>query len=121
MSRLARTGLWYAEDRALCALIHFASRAHTKITSTCSPERFSVPYVMVPVPEEHVEAVMNFVLRSVAQAALQDWDDESLTKLWNESDEATRSLLSFTARAAASGNEIEVAEVARQMQLTPRE
>ena len=49
-----------------------------------------MPYVMVPVPEEHVEAVMQFVLRAVAQAALQDWDTESLTKLWEDSDEATQ-------------------------------
>jgi hypothetical protein len=76
---------------------------------------------MVPVPEEHVEAVMQFVLRAVAQAALQDWDTDSLTKLWGESDEATRSLLSFTARSSAAGTEIEMPDLARQMQLTPRE
>jgi hypothetical protein len=76
---------------------------------------------MVPVPEEHVEAVMQFVLRAVAQAALQDWDNEALTKLWNDSDEATRSMLSFTARASAAGSELEVGDVARQMQLTSRE
>jgi hypothetical protein len=76
---------------------------------------------MVPVPEEHVEAVMQFVLRAVAQASIEDWDVESLNELWDASDEVTRSLLSFTARAAAAGTELEVQEAARQVQLNPRE
>ncbi len=80
-----------------------------------------MPYVMVPVPEEHVEAVMQFVLRAVAQAALEDWDREALVKLWEDSDEPTRSLLSFTARAAAADTQPEVPEIARQMQLNARE
>jgi hypothetical protein len=76
---------------------------------------------MVPVPEEHVEAVMQFTLRSIAQAALEDWDAENLTNLWNEIDEASRSVLSFTARAAAVGEELDSTQAARQMQVTPRE
>jgi hypothetical protein len=76
---------------------------------------------MVPVPEEHVEAVMQFILRAVARASIEDWDEESLDKLWNESDEATRSLLSFTARATAAGSDLEITEAARQMQLDARE
>jgi hypothetical protein len=76
---------------------------------------------MVPVPDEHVEAVMQFILRSIAQASIEDWDASSLTDLWNEVDEATRSLLSFTARAAAAGEELDSTDAARQMQLTPRE
>jgi hypothetical protein len=76
---------------------------------------------MVPVPEEHVEAVMQFILRAVAQASVEDWDEASLNELWDESDEATRSLLSFTGRATAAGTDLEIAEAARQMQLNARE
>ena len=34
----------------------------------------SMGYVMMPVPEEHVEAVMQFVLRAMAKASLEPWD-----------------------------------------------
>jgi hypothetical protein len=80
-----------------------------------------VPYVMVPVPEEHVEAVMQFILRAVAQASLEEWDAESLEKLWGDLDEVARSLLSYTARAASAGNELDIADAAQQMQVNQRE
>jgi hypothetical protein len=35
-----------------------------------------MPYVMVPVPEEHVQDVMQFVLREMAKASHVPWDDE---------------------------------------------
>ena len=76
---------------------------------------------MVPVPEEHVEAVMQFILRAVAQAALEDWDADALTKLWGDLDEVGRSLLSFTARATQGGNELDIAEAAQQIQVNQRE
>ena len=37
-----------------------------------------MPYVMVPVPEEHVQDVMQFILREVARASLEAWDEESV-------------------------------------------
>ncbi len=80
-----------------------------------------MPYVMVPVPEEHVAAVMQFILSSIEKASIQDWDAESLTELWNDADEATRSLLAFAARAALSGDDLDVATAAQQVQLTPRD
>lgn len=76
---------------------------------------------MVPVPEEHVEAVMQFILRSIAQASIEDWDVESLEKLWAEIDEVARSLLSFTARTTSAGGELDVADAAQQMQVNQRE
>lgn len=76
---------------------------------------------MVPVPEEHVEAVMNFVLRAMEQAAIEEWNTESLGELWAEADEATRSLLAFTSRASASGQTLDLGEAARQVQLTQRD
>jgi hypothetical protein len=80
-----------------------------------------MPYVMMPVPEEHVEEVMQFILRALAKAAIQPWDQESVTRVFGEVDEATRSLLAFVARAAVDGGELDAAEAARKLQLTIRE
>ena len=80
-----------------------------------------MPYVMVPVPEEHVEAVMQFVLRAIARASIGPWDKDLINELWSEIDESSRSLISFVARASASGNELDVADAARKLQVTPRE
>jgi hypothetical protein len=78
-------------------------------------------YVMMPVPEEHVEAVMQFVLREMAKASLQPWDHESLTQLYEEVDEASRSLLAFVARATTEGINLSDVEAAAKIQLTARE
>jgi hypothetical protein len=80
-----------------------------------------MPYVMVPVPEEHVQDVMQFILREVAKASLESWDDESIAGLFHEVDEASRSLLAYTARASLSGTDITESQVADMMQLRPRE
>jgi hypothetical protein len=80
-----------------------------------------MPYVMVPVPEEHVEAVMQFILRSLARASMDDWDSDSIGEMWHDVDEACRSVLAFVARASLGGAELDVNEVARKLQLTPRE
>ncbi len=80
-----------------------------------------MPYVMMPVPEEHVEAVMNFVLRAIARASIQPWDTASLNQIYADVDEATRSLLAFVARASANGGELDTIDAARKIQMTPRE
>ena len=80
-----------------------------------------MPYVMIPVPEEHVEDVMQYVLRAVARAAIQPWDTESIEAIFSAVDEATRSLLAFVARASAEGGELESADCARKLQMTVRE
>ncbi len=80
-----------------------------------------MPYVMMPVPEEHVEEVMEFILRAIAKASIEAWDADSITSLYNEVDEATRSLLAFVARDAADGGELVDAEAARRIQMTVRE
>ena len=80
-----------------------------------------MPYVMVPVPEEHVEEVMKFVLAAKERASLDPWDAESVGKLFLEVDEPTRSLLSFVARAALEGVELAEIDAAGRIQLTPRE
>jgi hypothetical protein len=80
-----------------------------------------MPYVMMPVPEEHVEAVMNFILRAIARASIEPWDAESVNKIFAEVDEASRSLLAFVARDSVEGSELDAAEEARKVQLTVRE
>jgi hypothetical protein len=80
-----------------------------------------MPYVMVPVPEEHVEDVMQFVLREMAKASLVRWDDGSISALFHDVDEASRSLLAYAARATMSGKEISDAQVADLMQIRQRE
>jgi hypothetical protein len=78
-------------------------------------------YVMVPVPEEHVQDVMQFILREVARASLEPWNDEAISKLFHEVDEESRSLLAYVARAATSGKVISEADAADLMQLRVRE
>jgi hypothetical protein len=80
-----------------------------------------MPYVMVPVPEEHVQDVMQFVLREVAKASLEPWDEESVSKLFHDIDEESRSLLAYAARATISGKELSEAGAADLMQLRQRE
>jgi hypothetical protein len=80
-----------------------------------------MPYVMVPVPEEHVEDVMQFILRAIARASIKPWDPDSVSRVFFEVDEAARSLLAFVARAAADGSDLDAAEAARKIQLTVRE
>jgi hypothetical protein len=80
-----------------------------------------MPYVMVPVPEEHVEEVMQFVLRAIARASIEEWDAESVAEMFASIDEPSRSLLSFAARAVAAGKDITEADAAAMMQLSSRE
>jgi hypothetical protein len=80
-----------------------------------------MPYVMMPVPEEHVAEVMQFILRTIARASIQPWDAESITNVFGEVDEASRSLLAFVARASVEGGELDAADAAGKIQLTVRE
>jgi hypothetical protein len=80
-----------------------------------------MPYVMVPVPEEHVQDVMQFVLREIARASLVPWDENSVSALFREVDEASRSLLAYAARATVGGADLSEVEAADRMQLRPRE
>jgi hypothetical protein len=80
-----------------------------------------MPYVMVPVPEELVQDVMQFILREMARASLETWDSESISELFHGVDEASRSLLAYTARASMSGTDITEGQAADMMQLRQRE
>jgi hypothetical protein len=80
-----------------------------------------MPYVMVPVPEEHVQDVMQFILREVTKASLEPWDEPSVSELFRDVDEESRSLLAYAARATVTGKELSEVEAADLMQLRQRE
>jgi hypothetical protein len=80
-----------------------------------------MPYVMMPVPEEHVAEVMDFVLRAIAKASIIPWDNESVTDVFAELDEASRSILSFVSRSVLADKDISEQDLAGQVQLNPRE
>jgi hypothetical protein len=78
-------------------------------------------YVMVPVPEEHVIDVMQHVARLVARASVVPWDDDAVVGLFEEVDEATRSVLSVVARSAVAGKELSDEDAAASVELSVRE
>jgi hypothetical protein len=80
-----------------------------------------MPYVMVPVPEDQVEEVMQFILRAISNAALEPWDADAIGAVFHDVDEATRSLLAFVARSAADGIGLSDAEAAGKIQMSVRE
>jgi len=80
-----------------------------------------VDYVMVPVPEEHVVDVMMHIARLVARASVVPWTDESVAELFDEVDEASRSVLSLVARSAIAGKELSDEDAADALELNVRE
>ena len=80
-----------------------------------------MPFVMVPVPEEHVLAVMQFITRAVARASGQPWDEDSIAEVWNDVDEPCRAMLAHLARASLVGDDLDAEEVARRIGASIRE
>ena len=80
-----------------------------------------MPYVMVPVPEEHVEEAMAAVLRIIGRGRLMDWDAAAVTELFESVDESARALLGTVARATGAGKQIPQRTAADMIQLTERE
>ena len=74
---------------------------------------------MVPVPEEHVSDVMQYIVRLQKQSGpeLQEWEEDGMFQLFLEADEATRSVLSFLALPRRSGTEVEPHEIAEALEL----
>ncbi|MEZ5140515.1 MAG: hypothetical protein R2702_03990 [Acidimicrobiales bacterium] len=78
-------------------------------------------YVMVPVPEEHVLDIMQRVVRLAQQASMEDWDEASVTEMWESADEVTRSLLSYVARNVLMGKPLTDVAAADAIELSLRE
>jgi hypothetical protein len=80
-----------------------------------------VEYVMVPVPEEHVVDVMMHIARLVARASVVPWTDEAVAELFDEVDEASRSVLSLVARTTVAGKDLSDEDAADKLELNVRE
>lgn len=78
-------------------------------------------YVNVPVPEELVVDVMSYIARLVARSSVVPWDDDAVVQLFDEVDEASRAVLAFVARAAATGKDVSEEDAAKAVELNVRE
>jgi hypothetical protein len=78
-----------------------------------------MPYVMVPVPEEHVLDVMRYVTRLARshEEGTEEWDAESVERLFEESNELSRSLLSFLAHPRRAGQRVTPPDIAEALEL----
>jgi hypothetical protein len=84
-----------------------------------------MPYVMVPVPEEHVLEVMGTVLRVAARQSHDEppkqWDQQAVTGFFGKANEPTRGLLSFLAHPKRAGREFIPPDIARALELEASE
>jgi hypothetical protein len=84
-----------------------------------------MPYVMVPVPEEHVLEVMATVLRLAARQSHDEppkgWDQQAVTELFGKANGPTRGLLSFLAHSQRAGSECIPPDIATALQLETSE
>src|SRR3954454_8446572 len=78
-------------------------------------------YVMVPVPEEHVVDVMTHIARLVARASVVPWTDDAVAELFDEVDEACRSVLSLVARNTVADKDLSDEDAADALELNVRE
>jgi hypothetical protein len=76
-----------------------------------------MPFVMVPVPEDHVLEVMQFIVREMAEASAEPWDGASIAEFFDDVDEASRSLLAYTARASLGATDLTEGQAATMMQI----
>jgi hypothetical protein len=79
-------------------------------------------YVMVPVPEEHADTVMNHLRWNVGKPAVADrWDEASIADLVEQADAPTRALLGAVAMAELDERELTVTEAAGLLEVSERE
>jgi hypothetical protein len=84
-----------------------------------------MPYVMVPVPEEHVLEVMASVLRLAARQSHDEppkgWDQQAVTEFFGKANEPTRGLLSYLAHSKRAGTEFIPPDIAAALELETSE
>jgi hypothetical protein len=84
-----------------------------------------MPYVMVPVPEEHVLEVMAMVLRLAARQSHDEppraWEQDAVNDFFAKANEPTRGLLSFLAHPKRAGKEFIPPEIAEALELEASE
>ena len=80
-----------------------------------------MPYVMVPVPEEHVLEVMGFVMRLATRPSHDEppraWDQDAVNEFFAKANEPTRGLLSILAHPKRAGKEFIPPDIARTLEL----
>jgi len=78
-------------------------------------------YVMVPVPDEFVVDVMQYVARLVARASVVPWTKEAIEEFFDDLDETSKALLSFVARHIVAGKDVGYDEATEALELSQRE
>jgi hypothetical protein len=78
-------------------------------------------YVMVPVPEEHVEEAMGMILRIASRARLAEWEQTEVIAMFEDVDEPTRSVLSAVARSSNAGTTLSDHQIAESIEIPQRE
>jgi hypothetical protein len=78
-------------------------------------------YVMVPVPDEFVVDVMQYVARLVARASVVPWTKEAVEEFFDELEETNKALLSLVARYTVAGKDVGYDEAMETLELSPRE
>jgi hypothetical protein len=77
-------------------------------------------YVMVPVPEEHADAVITYMRWNVGKPPPFPLDEEAVTRVLGEFDEPCLQVLGLVANATIQDEEITVAAVALTMDVSER-
>jgi dsDNA-specific endonuclease/ATPase MutS2 len=78
-------------------------------------------YVMVPVPDEFVVDVMQYVARLVARASVVPWTKEAVEEFFDELEETNKALLSLVARYTVAGKDVGYDEAMETLELSQRE
>jgi hypothetical protein len=78
-------------------------------------------YVMVPVPDEFVVDVMQYVARLVARASVVPWTKEAVEAFFDELEETNKALLSLVARHIVAGKDVGYDEAMEALELSQRE
>ena len=81
----------------------------------------TMEYVMVPVPDEFVVDVMQYVARLVARSSVVPWTKEGIEEFFDAVEETTKSLLSLVARYTVADKEVGYDEATEALELSQRE
>lgn len=76
-----------------------------------------MPYVMVPVPEEYEEEVMQELLKITLREKLSSWARPDLQVLLDQSDPATRRLIALLVRASRDQRQVGRAAAAAELSI----
>ena len=78
-------------------------------------------FVLVPVPDDQVVAVMRYIVGAVSRASGAPWDRDALAEVWGEVDLASRSLLAAVANSCLVEDGIDASSAAGTIGASVRE